>query len=90
MNRRKRIKRYFTKGKQYPCLVCGKPLDKRVKEISIYSIFETHKERFNEKKVSKTKLQKDQKFCNVCGKKFNSKIRLNGLFMTIKLVEGVF
>ncbi|HDR7566336.1 hypothetical protein [Bacillus mycoides] len=46
MNRRKRIKRYFTKGKQYPCLVCGKPLDKRVKEISIYSIFETHKECF--------------------------------------------
>ncbi|HDR8126217.1 MULTISPECIES: hypothetical protein [Bacillus] len=42
MNRRTRIKRYFTKGKQYPCLECGKPLDKRDKEISIYSIFEVH------------------------------------------------
>ncbi|WP_264675605.1 hypothetical protein [Bacillus cereus] len=39
MNRRTRIKRYFTKGKQYPCLECGKPRDK---EISIYSIFEVH------------------------------------------------
>lgn len=43
MNRKKRIKRYFTKGYQIKCLVCYKPLDKRDRKITVYSIFQTHK-----------------------------------------------
>lgn len=46
MSREKRIKRYFTKGHQTMCLACCKPLNKREFNITVYSVFQVHKECF--------------------------------------------